>query len=132
MIRCSQIENKRFQKEKKQFYLRRKLKMRKVFNKVMAGAMTTALVATLAVGFKVNTTDVKADTANALTGSWTSSAESYEPNDAVITQTTFKSTAVDNVSANISITGWQANWTAESAAPEDAIVLNDKIWGRCV
>lgn len=104
--------------------------MRKAFNKVMAGAMTTALVATLAVGFKVNTTDVKADTANALTGSWTSSAESYEPNDAVITQTTFKSTAVDNVSANISITGWQANWTAESAAPEDAIVLNDKIWGE--
>lgn len=104
--------------------------MRKVFNKVMAGAMTTALVATLAVGFKVNTTDVKADTANALTGSWTSSAESYEPNDAVITQTKFNSTAVDNVSANISITGWQANWTAESAAPEDAIVLNDKIWGE--
>lgn len=104
--------------------------MRKVFNKVMAGAMTTALVATLAVGFKVNTTDVKADTANALTGSWTSSAESYEPNDAVITQTTFESTAVDNVSANISITGWQANWKAESAAPEDAIVLNDKIWGE--
>ena len=104
--------------------------MRKVFNKVMAGAMTTALVATLAVGFKTNTTDVKADTANALTGSWTSSAESYEPNDAVITQTTFKSTAVDNVSANISITGWQANWTAESAAPEDAIVLNDNIWGE--
>ena len=104
--------------------------MRKVFNKVMAGAMTTALVATLAVGFKVNTTDVKADTANALTGSWTSSAKSYEPNDAVITQTTFKSTAVDNVSANISITGWQANWTAESTAPEDAIVLNDKIWGE--
>ena len=104
--------------------------MRKVFNKVMAGAMTTALVATLSVGFKTNTTDVKADTANALTGSWTSSAESYEPNDAVITQTTFKSTAVDNVSANISITGWQANWTAESAAPEDAIVLNDKIWGE--
>ena len=32
--------------------------------------------------------------------------------------------------ANISITGWQANWTAESAAPEDAIVLNDKIWGE--
>lgn len=104
--------------------------MRKVFNKVMAGAMTTALVATLAVGFKVNTTDVKADTANALTGSWTSLAESYEPNDAVITQTTFKSTAVDNVSANISITGWQANWTAESAAPEDAIVLNNQIWGE--
>ena len=104
--------------------------MRKVFNKVMAGAMTTALVATLAVGFKVNTTDVKADTANALTGSWTSSAESYEPNDDVITKTTFKSTAVDNVSANISITGWQANWKAESAAPEDAIVLNDKIWGE--
>ena len=104
--------------------------MRKVFNKVIAGAMTTALVATLAVGFKTNTTDVKADTANALTGSWTSSAESYEPNDAVITQTTFKSTAVDNVSANISITGWQANWKAESAAPEDAIVLNDKIWGE--
>ena len=104
--------------------------MRKVFNKVMAGAMTTALVATLAVGFKTNTTDVKADTANALTGSWTSLAESYEPNDAVITQTTFKSTAVDNVSANISITGWQANWKAESAAPEDAIVLNDKIWGE--
>lgn len=104
--------------------------MRKVFNKVMAGAMTTALVATLAVGFKTNTTDVKADTANALTGSWTSSAESYEPNDAVITQTTFKSTATNNVSANISITGWQAIWTAESAAPEDAIVLNDKIWGE--
>ena len=104
--------------------------MRKVFNKVMAGAMTTALVATLAVGFKVNTTDVKADTANALTGSWTSLAESYEPNDAVIEQTTFKSTATNNVSANISITGWQANWTLESAAPEDAIVLNDKIWGE--
>ena len=104
--------------------------MRKVFNKVMAGAMTTALVATLAVGFKANTTDVKADTANALTGSWTSLAESYEPNDAVITQTTFKSTATNNVSANISITGWQANWTAESAAPEDAIVLNDNIWGE--
>ena len=104
--------------------------MRKVFNKVMEVAMKTALVDTLSVGFKVNTTDVKADTANALTGSWTSSAESYEPNDAVITQTTFKSTAVDNVSANISITGWQANWTAESAAPEDAIVLNDKIWGE--
>lgn len=104
--------------------------MRKVFNKVMAGAMTTALVATLAVGFKVNTTDVKADTADALTGSWTNLAESYEPNDAVITQTTFKSTATNNVSANISITGWQANWTAESAAPEDAIVLNDQIWGE--
>ena len=104
--------------------------MRKVFNKVMAGAMTTALVATLAVGFKVNTTDVKADTANALTGSWTSLAESYEPNDAVITQTTFKSTATNNVSANISITGWQANWKTESAVPEDAIVLNDKIWGE--
>ena len=104
--------------------------MRKVFNKVMAGAMTTALVATLAVGFKVNTTDVKADTANALTGNWTSLAESYEPNDAVITQTTFKSTAVDNVSANISITGWQAIWTAESDAPEDAIVLNNQIWGE--
>ena len=104
--------------------------MRKVFNKVMAGAMTTALVATLAVGFKTNTTDVKADTANALTGSWTSLAESYEPNDAVITQTTFKSTATNNVSANISITGWQANWTLESAAPEDAIVLNDQIWGE--
>ena len=104
--------------------------MRKVFNKVMAGAMTTALVATLAVGFKVNTTDVKADIADALTGNWTSLAESYEPNDAVITQTTFESTAVDNVSANISITGWQANWTLESAVPEDAIVLNDKIWGE--
>ena len=104
--------------------------MRKVFNKVMAGAMTTALVATLAVGFKTNTTDVKADTANALTGSWTSSAESYEANDAVITQTTFKSTATNNVSANISITGWQANWTLGSAVPEDAIVLNDKIWGE--
>ena len=104
--------------------------MRKVFNKVMAGAMTTALVATLAVGFKTNTTDVKADTANALTGSWTSLAESYEPNDAVITQTTFKSTATNNVSANISITGWQANWTLGSAVPEDAIVLNDKIWGE--
>ena len=104
--------------------------MRKVFNKVMAGAMTTALVATLAVGFKVNTTDVKADTANALTGSWISSAESYEPNDVVITQTTFKSTATNNVSANISITGWQAKWTLESAVPEDAIVLNDRIWGE--
>ena len=114
--------------------------MRKVFNKVMAGAMTTALVATLAVGFKVNTTDVKADTANALTGSWISSAESYEPNDAVITQTTFKSTAVDNVSANISITGWQAIWvneTGESNVPKDAIILGEKkgtadpkIWGE--
>ena len=104
--------------------------MRKVFNKVMAGAMTTALVATLAVGFKVNTTDVKADIADALTGNWTSLAESYEPNDAVITQTTFKSTATNNVSANISITGWQAIWTAESAAPEDAIVLNNQIWGE--
>ena len=104
--------------------------MRKVFNKVMAGAMTTALVATLAVGFKTNTTDVKADTANALTGSWTNLAESYEPNDAVITQTTFKSTATNNVSANISITGWQAKWTLESAVPEDAIVLNDRIWGE--
>lgn len=114
--------------------------MRKVFNKVMAGAMTTALVATLAVGFKTNTTDVKADTANALTGSWTSLAESYEPNDAVITQTTFKSTAVDNVSANISITGWQAQWVAETGedkVPEDAIILGEKsgendprIWGE--
>lgn len=114
--------------------------MRKVFNKVMAGAMTTALVATLAVGFKTNTTDVKADTANALTGSWTSLAESYEPNDAVITQTTFKSTAVDNVSANISITGWQAQWvveTGEDKVPEDAIILGEKsgkddprIWGE--
>ena len=114
--------------------------MRKVFNKVMAGAMTTALVATLAVGFKTNTTDVKADTANALTGSWTSLAESYEPIDAVITQTTFKSTAVDNVSANISITGWQAQWvveTGEDKVPEDAIILGEKsgkddprIWGE--
>lgn len=114
--------------------------MRKVFNKVMAGAMTTALVATLAVGFKVNTTDVKADTANALTGSWTSLAESYEPNDAVITQTTIKSTALDNITANISITGWQANWvneTGESNVPKDAIILGEKsatndprIWGE--
>lgn len=114
--------------------------MRKVFNKVMAGAMTTALVATLAVGFKVNTTDVKADTANALTGSWTNLAETYEPNDAVITQTTFKSTASDNITANISITGWQANWvneTGESNVPKDAIILGEKsgdkdprIWGE--
>lgn len=114
--------------------------MRKVFNKVMAGAMTTALVATLAVGFKVNTTDVKADTANALTGSWTSLAESYEPNDAVITQTTIKSTSLDNITANISITGWQANWvneTGESNVPKDAIILGEKsatndprIWGE--
>lgn len=114
--------------------------MRKVFNKVMAGAMTTALVATLAVGFKVNTTDVKADTANALTGSWTSLAETYEPNDAVILQTTFKSTALDNITANISITGWQANWvneTGESNVPKDAIILGEKsgdkdprIWGE--
>ena len=114
--------------------------MRKVFNKVMAGAMTTALVATLAVGFKTNTTDVKADTANALTGSWTNLAESYEPNDAVITQTTFKSTASDNITANISITGWQANWvneTGESNVPKDAIILGEKkgnddprIWGE--
>ena len=114
--------------------------MRKVFNKVMAGAMTTALVATLAVGFKVNTTDVKADTADALTGNWTSLAESYEPNDAVITQTTFKSTSSDNITANISITGWQANWvkeTGESNVPKDAIILGEKsgdkdprIWGE--
>lgn len=114
--------------------------MRKVFNKVMAGAMTTALVATLAVGFKTNTTDVKADTANALTGSWTSLAESYEPSDDVIRKTTFKSTAVDNVSANISITGWQAQWvveTGEDKVPEDAIILGEKsdkddprIWGE--
>ena len=114
--------------------------MRKVFNKVMAGAMTTALVATLAVGFKTNTTDVKADTANALTGSWTNLAKSYEPNDAVITQTTFKSTASDNITANISITGWQANWvneTGESNVPKDAIILGEKkgnddprIWGE--
>ena len=114
--------------------------MRKVFNKVMAGAMTTALVATLAVGFKTNTTDVKADTANALTGSWTNLAESYEPNDAVITQTTFKSTASDNITANISITGWQANWVneiGESNVPKDAIILGEKsvygdprIWGE--
>lgn len=114
--------------------------MRKVFNKVMAGAMTTALVATLAVGFKVNTTDVKADTANALTGSWTNLAETYEPNDAVILQTTFKSTALDNITANISITGWQANWvneTGESNVPKDAIILGEKsvdkdprIWGE--
>ena len=114
--------------------------MRKVFNKVMAGAMTTALVATLAVGFKVNTTDVKADTANALTGSWTNLAETYEPNDAVITQTTFKSTASDNITANISITGWQANWVneiGESNVPKDAIILGEKsvygdprIWGE--
>ena len=114
--------------------------MRKVFNKVMAGAMTTALVATLAVGFKTNTTDVKADTANALTGSWTNLAERYEPNDAVITQTTFKSTASDNITANISITGWQANWVneiGESNVPKDAIILGGKsvygdprIWGE--
>ena len=114
--------------------------MRKVFNKVMAGAMTTALVATLAVGFKTNTTDVKADTANALTGSWTSLAETYEPNDAVILQTTFKSTALDNITANISITGWQANWVneiGESNVPKDAIILGEKsvygdprIWGE--
>ena len=114
--------------------------MRKVFNKVMAGAMTTALVATLAVGFKTNTTDVKADTANALTGSWTNLAESYEPNDAVIKQTTIKSTSSDNITANISITGWQANWvkeTGESNVPKDAIILGEKsgdkdprIWGE--
>lgn len=114
--------------------------MRKVFNKVMAGAMTTALVATLAVGFKTNTTDVKADTANALTGSWTNLAESYEPNDAVIKQTTIKSTSLDNITANISITGWQANWvkeTGESNVPKDAIILGEKsgdkdprIWGE--
>lgn len=114
--------------------------MRKVFNKVMAGAMTTALVATLAVGFKVNTTDVKADTANALTGSWTNLAESYEPNDGVILQTRIESTALDNITANISITGWQANWvneTGESNVPKDAIILGEKsatndprIWGE--
>ena len=103
--------------------------MRKVFNKVMAGVMTTALVATLAVGFKTNTTDVKADTANALTGSWTNLAESYEPNDAVILQTKIESTALDNITANISITGWQANWvteTGESNVPKDAIILGEK------
>lgn len=102
--------------------------MRKIFNKVLAGVVSTALVATLAIGFNVGSKEIKAEEANAITSNWTNTASSYEPNDAVITQTTFTSTAA-SISANISITGWQAQWVAETTPPDDAIVL-DTIWGE--
>ena len=58
--------------------------MRKIFNKVMAGVVTTALVAALAVGMNVGTTAVKAEEANAITENWVNASPSYEPNDAII------------------------------------------------
>lgn len=106
--------------------------MRKIFNKVLASVVTTTLVATLAVGFHVGTKDVKAEVANVITSNWTNAAPSYEPNDALIANTKFTSTA-DSISADISITGWQAQWIAETPAPDDAIVVGDgdgKIWGE--
>ena len=103
--------------------------MRNIFKKTLAGIVTTALVATMAVGMNVGTTAVKAEIANAITEKWVSASPSYEPNDAIIANNTFTSTA-DSITANIVITGWQANWVAESAAPDDAIVLDNNIWGE--
>lgn len=106
--------------------------MRNIFNKVLAGVVTTTLVATLAVGFHVGTKDVKAEVTNVITSNWTNAAPSYEPNDALIANTKFTSTA-DSISADISITGWQAQWIKETPAPDDAIVVGDgdgKIWGE--
>lgn len=105
--------------------------MRKIFNKVMAGVVTTALVAALAVGMNVGTTAVKAEEANAITENWVNASPSYEPNDAIIANNKITSTA-DSITADIVITGWQANWVTEEdvPVPEDAIVLDDKIWGE--
>lgn len=110
--------------------------MRNIFKKTLAGIVTTALVATMAVGMNVGTTAVKAEIANAITEKWVSASPSYEPNDAIIANNTFTSTA-DSITANIVITGWQANWYAEKAAPEDAIILGEvngstdgRIWGE--
>lgn len=106
--------------------------MRNIFNKVLAGVVTTTLVATLAVGFHVGTKDVKAEVTNVITSNWTNAAPSYEPSDALIANTKFTSTA-DSISADISITGWQAQWIKETPAPDDAIVVGDgdgKIWGE--
>ena len=112
--------------------------MRNIFKKTLAGIVTTALVATMAVGMNVGTTAVKAEIANAITEKWVSASPSYEPNDAVIANNTFTSTA-DSITANIVITGWQANWIADpdTPAPDDAIVVGKDasdptkgIWGE--
>lgn len=110
--------------------------MRKIFNKVLAGVVTTSLVAALAIGINVGSKEAKAEEANAITSSWISSSPSYEPNDALIAQNTFTSTAT-SISANIVITGWQAEWNAETPAPEDSILLGEvngtddgRIWGE--
>lgn len=104
--------------------------MRKIFNKVLASVVTTTLVATLAVGFYVGTKDVKAEVANVITSNWTNAAPSWQAEDALIKDTTFTSTA-ESISANISITGWQAQWIAETPAPDDAIIMGDgTMWGE--
>lgn len=110
--------------------------MRKIFKKVLAGVITTSLVATLAVGLNFGSKEVKAENANAITSNWTNASPSYEPNDAVIATNSFTSTP-DSIKADIVITGWQAQWIAESAAPEDAIVVGKEagnpdsgIWGE--
>lgn len=104
--------------------------MRKIFNKVLASVVTTTLVATLAVGFHVGTKDVKAEVANVITSNWTNAAPSWQAEDALIKDTTFTSTA-ESISANISITGWQAQWIAETPAPDDAIIMGDgTMWGE--
>ena len=103
--------------------------MRKIFNKVFAGVMATTMVATLAIGLNVNSKEVKAEVANAITSNWVNAAPSWEPNDAVIANSTFTSTP-DSISANISITGWQAMWREDpdTPAPDDALLL-EKTWG---
>lgn len=113
--------------------------MRKIFDKVLAGVVTTTLVAALAIGINVSSKEVKAEVANAITNNWTNLSESYEPNDALITTNTITSTA-DSISADIVITGWQAEWVAETGeanVPSDAIMLGNKtatedprIWGE--
>lgn len=106
--------------------------MRKYFDKVIAGVVTTSLVATLAIGMNIGSKTVKAEVANAITSNWTNLAESYEPNDALITESKFTSTA-ESITADITISGWQAEWVAEKEAPQDAIVLGDapgQIWGE--
>lgn len=102
--------------------------MRKIFNKVLAGVITTSLVATLAIGINFGSKEVKAEEANAITTNWTNASPSWQPEDAVITGNSFVSTA-SSIKADIVITGWQANWTTEPPVPDDAIVIG-AMWGE--
>lgn len=107
------------------------------FNKAIAGVVTLALVATLAIGVNFGA-KTKAEAVNVITDNWTNYAESYEDNDKDVAKSVITSTP-DKITANIKSTGWSSNWWGAGDEPwenSNAISLptpeqpdGDSFWG---